>query len=383
MKSHTKLLLKNMVFIGARLAIVAVLPAIVLPLEAAVNVTLSTPEISLPVGSTFHLTASASDTAKPSATFTYLFAVRSSTAASYSVIKNFYKTNTVDWTPSTQEGAYDIQVVVQSSTGSVGYGLETVTVTSRIIGSTPVVSHTNNPLVALYSAPPCAGPNQVRVVWKAAADAGYRSTALKTCTGSSSLNFYIAGMKASTTYYLHQDLFNGSVLIAYGPVLTFTTGAIGISIPSHFNLTSMQQPTETTYPNLLRLAFSGPFATDNSQNVIWYLPASTSFVRPIEGATFLGMANEPTAVCPQTNTPCGDSQFFREYDLAGNVLRETNWTLLNQEVDALRATEGKGPVHLTGFSHDGIRLPNGDTVTIVGDEETADQGDGPATYSGT
>ena len=40
------------------------------------------------------------------------------------------------------------------------------------------------------------------------------------------LNFYIAGMKASTTYYLHQDYFNGSALIAYGPVLTFTTGAI-------------------------------------------------------------------------------------------------------------------------------------------------------------
>ena len=89
---------------------VAVLPAIVLPLEAAVNVTLSTPAISLPVGSTFHLTAGASDTANPSATFTYLFAVRSSTAASYSVIKNFYKTNTVDWTPSTQEGNYDMQV---------------------------------------------------------------------------------------------------------------------------------------------------------------------------------------------------------------------------------------------------------------------------------
>ena len=162
-----------------------VLPVIVLPLAAAVDVTLSTPAISLPVGSTFHLTASASDTANPSATFTYLFAVRASTAASYSVIKNFYKTNTADWTPSTQEGTYDIQVVVQSSTGSVGYGLETVTVTSRIIGSTPVVSPTRNPLVALYSAPPCASPYQVRVVWKAAADTGYRSTAFKTCTGSS------------------------------------------------------------------------------------------------------------------------------------------------------------------------------------------------------
>ena len=204
------------------------------------------------MGSTFHLTASASDTANSSATFTYLFAVRSSTSASYDVIKNFYKTNTVDWTALVQEGSYDLQVVVQSSTGSVGYGLETLTVTSRVTGSTPVVSATRSPLVALYSAPPCNSPNQVLVAFKAAADAGYRTTLFKPCTGYS-LNFYIAGMLASTTYYLHQDLYNGSSLVSQGPVLTFTTGPIGISIPSHSFLTPLQPPTQYTYPNLLRL----------------------------------------------------------------------------------------------------------------------------------
>ena len=151
--------------------------------------------------------------------------------------------------------------------------------------------------------------------------------------------------------------------------------------------TPLQPPTEFTYPDLLRLSFSGPFATDNDQNVIWYLSppqavGTGSVVRPIEGATFLGMADEPTAVCPQTNTHCGDHQLFREYDLAGNVLRETNWTLLNQEVNALRATEGKRPVHLTYFSHEGTRLPNGDTVTLISDEETADQGNGPVDVLG-
>ena len=386
MKPFLRPLLKNMVFFGARLAMLVVVPTIVLPLEAAVDVTLSTPAISLPVGSTFHVTASASDTANPSAIFTYLFAVRSSTAASYSVIKNFYKTNTVDWTPSTQEGSYDMQVVVQSSTGSVGYGLETLTVTSRITGSTPVVSPTRNPLVALYSAPPCAAPYQVRVAFKAAADTSYRGTPLKACNDHS-LNFYIAGMKASTTYYLHQDVLNGSTLVAYGPVLTFTTGAIGIYIPPHVNLKPLQPPTEYTYPNLLRLTFGKIFATDNAQNVIWYLaPAqalgSGYIAQPTEGSTFLGIADEPTAVCPQTHTHCADHQFFREYDLAGNVLRETNWTLLNQEVNASRAFEGKKPVHLTFFSHEGRRLANGDTVTVVSDEETADQGNGPVDVVG-
>ena len=105
-------------------------------------------------------------------------------------------------------------------------------------------------------------------------------------------------------------------------------------------------------------------------------------VRPIGGVTFLGMADEPTAVCPQNNAHCSDHQFFREYDLAGNVLRETNWTFLNQQVNASRAFEGKAPVHLTSFHHDGVRLPNGDTVTFASDEETADQGDGPVDVLG-
>ena len=163
MISSVRTLLKNLVFTGARLALIAMLPAAVLPLSAAVDVTLSTPELSLPVGSTFHMTATASDTTSSSATFTYLFAVRSSTSASYDVIKNFYTTNTVDWTALVQEGSYDLQVVVKSSTGSVGYGLETLVVTSRVAGSTPVVSRTRNPLVALYSAPPCASSQRVLV----------------------------------------------------------------------------------------------------------------------------------------------------------------------------------------------------------------------------
>ncbi len=388
MKSHLKLLSKNIVLIGARVAMVAVLPAIVLPLEAAVDVTLSTPESSLPVGSTFNLTANASDTANPHATFTYQFAVRQTTAPSYSVVKNFYKTNTFAWTPSTQEGIYYMHVIVNSSTGSTGDAYQTLIVKSLVTGSTPVVFPTRNPLVALYSAPPCASPYQVRVVWKAAADAGYRGTAFQPCNGHS-LNFYIAGMRASTTYYLHQDTFNGSSFSAYGPVLPFTTGAITVSIPSHslVNGTSMQPPTEYIYPNLLRLTFANPFTTDNAQNVIWYFSpvqglGTGIIARPISGGTFLGMADEPTAVCPQTNKPCGDHQFFREYDLAGNVLRETNWTFLNQEVNVLRASDGKGPVHLSYFSHEGTRLPNGDTVTVVTDEETKDQGDGPADVLG-
>ncbi len=386
MNPSSTLLLKNFVSTGARLSVLTILPAFVLPLAAAVNVTLSTPELSLPVGSTFHMTASASDTVNPSATFTYLFAVRPSTSASYDVIKNFYKTNTVDWTALVQEGSYDMQVVVKSSTGSVGYGLETLLVTSRIRGSMPVVSATRNPLVALYSAPPCASPYQVLVAFKTATGASYRTTLLKPCTGQS-LNFYIAGMEASTTYYLHQDVYNGSTLTSQGPVLKFTTGAIGIAIPSHVNLKPLQPPTQFTYPNLLRMTLGNIFATDNSENVIWYLspaqPVGSGYIpRPTPQATFLGFADEPTAVCPQTGKPCSDHQFFREYDLAGNVLRETNWTLLNQQINASRAFEGKKPVHLAFFHHEGTRLPNGDTATLLRDEETADQGDGPVDVFG-
>lgn len=356
----------------------------------AVSVSLTSPTSTIPVGSTLEFTARASDSTNGAAKFTYQFNVRASGASAFSLVQDYYRFNTVEWTPSEHEGSYEVQVVAKSSTGASGSATSTVDVTSRVSGSAPVISTTRNPLVALYSAPPCSAPKQVRVLFKSAPDPQWQMTPMKPCNGLS-VNFYIGGMRASTAYTLHQELYNGPFATA-GPSLTFVTGSIpaGTNIPSHFRLAGPTPPTSTSYPLELRATLLGhqAFATDLNENVVWYLtayqPGDTGYLfHLVSGGTFLVTMDDRSAsraVCP--SGACGDHQFFQEYDMAGNPIRETNWTILNQEINTLRMSQRKPTVRLDFFSHEGIRLPNGDTVTLVTNEQVKNQGSGPVDVLG-
>lgn len=338
---------------------------------AAVTVHLSAPASTIPVGDTLTFTASASDSSSSSAQFTYQFNVRATGAPVFAIVKDFYFINTFLWTPSDHEGSYEVEVVAKSSTGASGSATSTIDVTSRITGSSPVVSGTQNPLVALYSAPPCSAPKQVRVVFKSAADSQWQMTPFKPCDGLS-VNFYIGGMRASTAYTIQQLLYNGPFATP-GPPLSFTTGSIpsSVPIPNRFRLVGPASPTSTSYPFELRSALlSQAFAADLNENVVWYLNPyeglSGYVFRLISGGTFLGTNSEFG----------GDQQFLHEFDMAGHLIRETNWTILSQEISALRTSQGKSTVRLNYISHEGIRLPNGYTVTLVSNEQVKNQGSG-------
>ena len=194
------------------------------------------------------------------------------------VMQDYYWTNTFSWTPSDHEGAYDIGVTAWSSaTHNSGPTSITVNVNSRVSGSTPVISNTNNALVALYSAPACSSPAQMRVLFKPASGSGTPVyTPYKPCNGLS-MNFYIGGMLAGTTYNVQQFLSTG----AAGPILTHTTGSIpgNVRIPNHFRLAGPQPPTSTTYPFLLHASDgAAPYATDLNDDVVWYRPLVRLFL---------------------------------------------------------------------------------------------------------
>ena len=87
------------------------------------------------------------------------------------------------------------------------------------------MSATAHPLVALYSAPLCPAGSTMRVRFKLVADIAWQSTNLKSC-GTATMNFYIGGMRATSTYQLRHDVIAGA-RITTGPTLTFTTGAVG------------------------------------------------------------------------------------------------------------------------------------------------------------
>lgn len=338
--------------------------------SAAVIVSLNAGASSVPLGEVLQFSASGSDTSNSGAAFTYQFNVRPTGTAAFTVVKDFYKYNTFAWAPMGHEGSYDVQVVARSSSGATGAAIETISVTSRVQGGVPAVNATSNPLVALYSAPPCSSPKQVRVRFHAQGETVWQLTPMQTCNGMS-VNFYIAGMRAATKYTLQQDTFNGP-FDTPGPQLTFTTG----TVPGNINtgnptvLQSAEAPTSTSYPFELR-CWSPAYATDLEERVVWFLPenlGSGYVARFVPGGTFLGIADD------QRN----DHKFFREYDLAGNVVRETNWSILNQEIDSWRSAHGLTPsnVRLSYFSHEGYRMPNGDTLTIVSEERVGNQGQG-------
>ncbi len=363
-----------------------VLAMLGIPAFGAVSVTLSQSASTVPVGTAVTFTAQATDTTNGAATFTYQFSVRSGSSGPFAIVKDFWKTNTVTWAPTQHEGSYEVQVVARSSAGGTGSNSDLLGVTSLVQGSTPVVTPTNNPLVVLYSAPPCNSPSKVRVRFKSAAATAWQATPFQTCDGLS-LNFYIAGMYANTTYTLQQDTYNGP-FDTPGPPLSHRTGSIpgSVSFPARTLVTGPAAPTSTSFPFVLQTVTFFPFATDLAGNVVWYLDAGNSpangpnsdgtWLRNTNGGNLLGAQDDPSDTCPTTGQYCKDQQFLREFDLAGNIVRETNWTLIGQQLNVLRAAEGRPPTHICNINHEAYRLPNGDTAIQLMDEEIANQGQG-------
>jgi hypothetical protein len=189
-------------------------------------------------------------------------------------------------------------------------------------------------------------------------------TPYEDCKSGMSMNFYLAGLRASATYTVHH-IIESRFGALEGPTLTLTTPAIPVHLPVSTILQSAQAPPEDgvwLYSNL----FGPSFATDSAGNVIWYYPASFALLtRPESGGRFLALvANQAAA---------GFGQTLREFDVAGNALRETNTTSINEQLAAM----GKPTIGV--FHHDALSLPDGELAVLATREQllTGVQGRGP------
>ncbi len=118
-----------------------------------------------PVGTTILFTAT------PQGTGAHLFRFRVGRASGpRTLVRDFNPRSHLDWTPM-EDGAFDIEATARNTiTGETGTATVTYIVSSRATGGTPVVGPTLHPLVALYSAPPCAaGAMRVRYAARRAA----------------------------------------------------------------------------------------------------------------------------------------------------------------------------------------------------------------------
>ena len=236
------------------------------------------------------------------------------------VVKDFSSSNQFDWTTIDSEGLYVIQVdVLNQTTGEMATASSAYEMLP-IAGENPVITETANPLVFIYSAPPCANGGNMHIYFSRADGVGpLQKTRALPCRSGSTMNFYLAGMQASSAYFVEHVITQPTSPTTAGPLMQFTTGSVPAAITGLS--AAKQQVLQSSFsagPDwiLLQGPLSlPPFATDLSGDIIWYYPQALSFLtRPDVDGRFFGIRNGADSA----------ASVLRIFDLAGNTIQETN-----------------------------------------------------------
>ncbi|HXP83742.1 MAG TPA: aryl-sulfate sulfotransferase [Bryobacteraceae bacterium] len=313
----------------------------------------------LPLGGPVTWTAAASGAS--AGTLLYRFRVQDPSGAFHTVVDYGPKAS-LTWTTIGQEGAYQIEVsVFNSNTLEESVTTATTVFSSLVSGAAPVVTPSTNPLVFIYSAPPCPPGERMRVQFQASSGP-VQFTPYKACVAGSSMNFYLAGMQPGTQYQIQHTLDSGHFLAA-GPVVNFST-SVGATDPLTF--TALKYASDPQGLLLQSLLGSPAMATDLQGNLVWLGPSDVTYLtRPVTGGTFLGIGEDPTKDPSQ--------QFLREFDLAGITVAETNAARINQQLASF------GVHAITGFHHELRKLPGGGYLALAASERILTDVQGPGT----
>ena len=336
-----------------------------------------TPSLPAPqmVGTSVLWTASADSPDQGSADYQFSLSFQGSP---FRVISDFSKSKIFNWTPTEKEGDYQVRVVARAvATGQQTTSISKFTVLPRATRSA-VVSATPNPLVLLYSAPPCTPRAAMRVRYWAGNPAQVQVTGLKNCDGQTSMNFLVAGLYPLTSYHFQSELVS-SRPASLGPVLSFQSGAFNRTVPP-FTIKRAPTPNANLAQGIIlwglfavgNRPFVPPVATDLAGNPVWFYDVADPllFCRLVPGGTMLMLADADQN---------GMSQTLREIDLAGNTIRQTNSARISEQL----VSRGEQPIF--NFSHEALRLPGDRTAviaTIARQEGPGIQGPGTKTVSG-
>lgn len=338
------------------LSILALAVVLMVPLSsmAAPTVQLA-PSVPSPqtVGTLITWTATATD--PDPGTLMYAFSV--GTAGKLKLVRDFGYNSSFPSAPALQEGTYQVQVTVRNNnTGQTATTAQTFGITPIANNGSPaVVSTTANPLVALFSAKGCPKSDTMLVSFQTTGHPA-QTTAQKPCNGKT-MNFYVAGMYASTAYSMKGVFIRNGKPDGTTTTKTFTTGPIpnSVLIPA-ITITSPAPPAGASEPILVHAYLFSPFvqtATDLAGNVLWYYEPYDALAgymtRPVAGGFFWypGLANNDPYL-----------QTLRLIDVAGNTITETNMGRVNEQLAAV------GQTTLTSNDHELRTLPNGNILMI-------------------
>lgn len=326
------------------------------------TVTITSLQPSVPSGQPVGTTITWTTIASGAGPFEYRFSVQMGGRASL-IVQDFSPSNSFAWTPII-EGSYTIQTTVQvvGTTGqAVSFSSQPYTINSRIVNNQPMVTPTSNPLVAFYSAPPCSAGTATVEFGPATNTSNWDHTQIVNCMPGMSLNFYIAGMRARTTYAIRTAVDSGG-RVTYSPVSFFRTGPLNVSIPPITVPVSASSATSVLDDVVFfdgagvlppNGAIPRMFATDLSGNVIWYYqnnldPTNQYVSRPLPGGD----------VIAQFGDSLGPNQILEIMDPAGHPIQVTNEGRINEQLAAM------GAQTVDGLHHEANVLPNGHIVVL-------------------
>jgi arylsulfate sulfotransferase len=374
--------------IGRATIFLATLAAGCAPLSAAVAIQSMAPSAASPqpLGTQIAWTVAATDSNPNFLTFQFNVAAA---GQPYTMVRDFnigeltglgWKAPAFTWTTIAGEGSYNIQVVAKDFiSGESASQTVAFTLLPRAHLQS-VINKVKNPLVALFSAPPCAAGSTMRVAFYTASNApGYTNWA--PCNPPVTMNFYVAGMLPSTTYTMYSQTQTAGKFTNGGKLL-FTTGSLPTNlgktdgIPT-FKVNVPAGSKSDTTDSMLLWAFEGnvmPVATDLNGNIMWYYGggAATVLTRVLPGANILTI--QDGASWDSTNITL---QMIRQIDLAGNIVRETNAGVVSQQLVAMGATDAGscldvpnpapvGAACLNDFDHEATTFTaGGNTYTAV------------------
>jgi arylsulfate sulfotransferase len=333
------------------------LAGLVAPGQAlAMNVSL-TPSIPSPAPVGTIVTWTASVPSSGTATLWYRFRI-GAVGADLQMVRDYGPQSSLDWTVSDHEGAFQIEVSARNlNTGESATITTTYSMASRLatpFGNlpTPVINTTANPLVFLYSAPPCSVGSQMTVYFQS--PVGVVHTPFMACQAGLSMNFYLAGLAPQSTYWVMHAVQTAQGL-SFGPTMTLTTPSVSISVPR----ATPSQTVVLPFVNGIVLnatLTNAMMATDLYGNLVWYYPGQISYLtRPQKNGHMFGVYEAFGAA--------QSYQIFREFDLAGTTIRETNAARVNEQLAAM------GVRQIDAFHHEARALPGGNVLVLADAEQ--------------
>ena len=239
------------------------------------------------------------------------------------------------------------------------------------------VTGTANPQVASYSVT-LPKPGNVSVEFGPDTSYGFSTSQQHTpATSPLTVNILVAGMKGATDYHMRADVDYDDGSSIKDSDQTFTTGAVPNVIPT---LTVTANSGMTPQPGIELIDpvtphYYAPFATDLQGNPIWtYNPpeiqggGTSELIYPVKllaNGHMMCIIGTNSSNVASTPPPPGATNVLREFDLAGNTVRQISIPDLNTKLAAGAATNPSFNLSLQVFSHDFTPLPNGHILVIA------------------